>query len=345
MWSGRPGSDLFASHGILQLHSGGPALNVKSCHERLMQDPFTGLPTRISGRLLPGARERLDLQDDHRRRLEALARLGEAAAECGLRADSDRDLVLLAEDEVSLLEGAGAEWAALGGAIRALRASLPFRSLSDFGFSEAEENPLEEANPRMRQIGVGVEAWAFASVGEGSVYKFYLPREQKRIGSEFGFQRGEETVLQAAARLGDYRALLEKLLIIQALGGMATEVVAITPEGILVAKQSLGDSLPQGDDMSRDLPTGLIEIPSRFLRANRDHPRLLFLDDRPYLVADLHARNFVRATDGALRVIDLVAGPWPEAETIGAALAAEWLERVRADPSASPLPAAPDEEL
>ena len=41
---------------------------------------------------------------------------GEAAKECGRRADSDRNLVLLAEDVVSLLEGAGAEWAALGGA-------------------------------------------------------------------------------------------------------------------------------------------------------------------------------------------------------------------------------------
>jgi hypothetical protein len=126
---------------------------------------------------------------------------------------------------------------------------------------------------------------------------------------------------------------------------MATEVVAVTPEGILVAKQALGEPLPQGDDMSRDLPADLIEIPSRFLRANRDHPRLLVLDGRPYLVADLHARNFVRATDGALRVIDLVAGPWPAAGSMADPLASGWLERVRADPRASALPAARDEEL
>jgi hypothetical protein len=310
-----------------------------------MQDPFTGLPTRIRGRLLPGSRERLDLQDDHRRRLEALACLGAAAAECGLRADSDRDLVLLAEDEVILLEGAGAEWAALGAAIRALRACLPLRPLADFGFDETQDNPLEEANPRLHRIGVGVEAWAFASAGDGSVYKFYLPREEKRIGSEFGFRRGDETLALAEARLGDYRALLQKLLIIHALGGMATEVVAVTPEGILVAKQALGDPLAQGDDMSRDLPADLIEIPSRFLRANRDHPRLLFLRERPYLVADLHARNFVRGEDGSLRVIDLVAGPWPGADILADPLAAEWLDRVQADPNAPALPAAADAEL
>jgi hypothetical protein len=309
-----------------------------------MQDAFTGQPTRIRGPVLPGADGRAAIQDDHERRLEALARLGAAAAECDLRADSDRDLVLLAEDEVILLEGAGAPWAAFGAAIRAFRALLPLRALSDYGFPASEENPLEEANPALRRIGVGVEAWAFASA-DGSVYKFYLPREEKRVGSAFGFDRGEETLLLARARLGDYRALLEKLLIIQALGGMATEVVGLTPEGILVAKQALGEPMPQGDDMSRDLPGCLIEIPSRFLRADRDHPRLLFLAGRPFLVADLHARNFVRAADGTLRVIDLVAGPWPDGDPPRDPLIAAWLDRVRADPTATALPQAPDEEL
>jgi hypothetical protein len=310
-----------------------------------MEDAFTGQPTLIRGPVLPDAAGRAALQDDHERRLEALARLGEAAAECGLRADTDRDLVLLEKDEVILLEAAGPEWAALGAAIRAFRDRLPLRGLSDFGFAETEGNPLEEPNPRLRQIGIGVEAWAFEAVGEGSVYKFYRPREEKRIGSAFGFQRGGETLLRAEARLGDYCGLLEKLLLILALGGMATEVVAVTPEGILVAKQARGQTLPQGEDMSRDLPVGLVEIPSRFLRADRDHPRLHFLGGRPYLVADLHARNFVRGADGALRVIDLVAGPWPAEAQLGDPLIAEWLGRVRADPLAPALPGSPDSEL
>ncbi|MBX3751471.1 MAG: hypothetical protein KF897_15440 [Opitutaceae bacterium] len=309
-----------------------------------MQDPFTDQPTYIRGRLLPGAVERSALQDNHERRLEALARLGAAAAECGLRADTDRDLVLLAEDEVSLLESAGGAWAALGAAIRDFRGHLPLHPLESFGFPAEAENPLEESNPRLRRIGGGVEAWAYAA-DDGSVYKFYLPREEKRIGSAFGFRPGEESLLHAEAGLGDYRALLEKLLLIHLLGGMATEVVAVTPEGIIVAKQALGDPLPQGDDMSRRLPGGLIEIPSRFLRANRDHPRLLFHRDSAWLVADLHARNFVRGTDGALHVIDLVAAPWPQRETATHGLIADWLNRVRRDPEASALPSGNDDEL
>ena len=334
-----------------------------------MQDHFTGQITRIQGRSLPSDQARRDLQHDHERRLAALARLGAAATECGVRADSDRDLVLLAEDEVSLLEGAGGAWATFGAAIRELRALLPLRPLEDFGFPasplvsvEGENvsvatveletsNPLEEANPHLRRIGGGVEAWAFAAETDNSVYKFYLPREEGRIGSEFGFRRGEETTLRAEAGLGTYRGLLEKLLLVHALGGMATEVVAVTPEGILVAKQALGEPLAQGDDVSRVLPAGLIEIPSRFLRANRDHPRLFFLESsaggapRAFLVADMHARNFVRCVDGALRVIDLVAAPWPAAITEREPLIADWLGRVRSDPEASALPGAHDDEL
>lgn len=335
-----------------------------------MLDAFTGKITCIQGRALPGAEERARLQNDHERRLEALARLGTAAEKCDLRAhsDPDRDLVLLAEDEVALLESSGPEWAELGAAIRTFRELLPLHRLEDFGFHAEVEHPLEEPNARLRYLHSGVEASAFVAVDDASVYKFFLPREEHFVGSEFGFRRGDETVLQADAVLGSYRALLEKLLLVQALGGMATEVVAVTPEGIVVAKQVLGEPLPQGEDMSRALPAGLIEIPSRFLRANRDHPRLFFLEPgreagaareadvsgaarrvgegaRPFLVADLHARNFVRCSDGALRVIDLVAAPWPESDTRRDSLITEWLVRVRENPEATALGGARDEEL
>jgi hypothetical protein len=312
-----------------------------------MQDLFTGLPTCLKGRQLPGAEARRRLQHDHERRLEAFTQLRALAAQCGVATDPDRDLVTLPEDAISLLELSDPLWARLGEAIRSWRHLLPLRKLEDFGFPAGAENPLEEPNAHLHRIGGGVEAWAFADARDGSVYKFYRPieGEAKHVGSVFGFRRGDEAQWQAEAHTGDYGGLLEKLLLIQALDGMATEVVAVTPEGILIAKQVLGDPLPQGDDVSGVLPAGLIEIPSRFLRANRDHPRLFFLGSRAWLVADLHARNFVRASDGTLRVIDLVAAPWPVELMRGDGLISEWLERVRSDPAASVLPGAHDDEL
>ncbi len=315
-----------------------------------MQDLFTGRPTCVQGRRLPSPTERAGLQDDHQRRLAALHRLRAVATECGVAADPDRDLVTLPEDAVSLLELGDPLWARLGAAIREWRALTPLRALEDFGFPAGPAINLEEASPRLRYLHSGVEASAFVALADQSIYKFYRPAEgaDKLVGSTFAFRPGDEQLLQAEACPGDYRALFEKLLLIDALG-MATEIVGVTPEGIVVAKQVLGDPLPQGDDTSRLLPPRLIEIPSRFLRANRDHPRLLFHgadgggQARAWLVADMHARNFVRGADGALHVIDIVAAPWPEPP--GGPLIADWLARVRADPQAGVLGTVADAEL
>lgn len=277
--------------------------------------------------------------------MAALDRLRALAAQCGVATDPDRDLVTLPEDAISLLELGDPLWAQLGDAIRAWRALVPLRALEDFGFPNDSTLNLEGSNPQFGYLHSGVEASAFFSRTSQSIYKFYRPAvgTEKLIGSTFFFCRDEERLLRAEARPGSYRDLLEKLILIDALG-MATEIVAVTPEGILVAKQVLGEPLPHGDDMSRRLPAGLIEIPSRFLRADRDHPRLFFLRGRPFLVADLHARNFVRGTDGALHVIDLVAAPWPVADAATVEIAG-WIERKRANPHAPALPDAPDDEL
>jgi len=312
-----------------------------------MQDLFTSAPTCLRGRRLPGPGEHRQLQDDHVRRLEALDRLRARAEECRVATDPDRDLVTLPEDTLSLLELGDPVWAELGKSIRAWRELVPLRRLEDFGFEAEAENPLEEPNPRMRRFGGGVEAWVFVGEEDGSVYKFYRPLEgpDKKIGSAFGFRRGEEGAAQAEARHGSYRDLFEKFLLIGALGGMPIEVVAATPEGVVVVKQTLGDPLEQGDDVSGRLPEGLIEIPSRFLRADRDHPRLCFCGDRAYLVADLHARNLVRAADGKLRVIDLVGAAWPADGPGADPSITAWLERVRLDPAAGLLAPVRDEDL
>src|ERR1700679_716883 len=180
-----------------------------------MQDAFTRKSTIISGPILPDAAGRASLQDDHKRRLEALARLRAAAAKCGLRADTDRDLVLIEEDEVILLENAGPDWTEFVRAIREFRVLLPLLRLSTFGFSEALESSPDE-NSKMRKIGGGVEAWAFESSNDCSIYKFYWPRDEIRIGSEFDFFPDNESLYFAKAGVGEYRALFEKLLVIQA---------------------------------------------------------------------------------------------------------------------------------
>lgn len=308
-----------------------------------MQDPFTGKPTHLEGPRLPGAEGWAAVLDGHRERLRALDQLGEAAAQCGIRADSDRDLILVREDEVGLLEATGPEWAAFGDAIRAFRRRLPVVPLEDFGFRSDLDDPFEANTAQLARIGGGVEALAFVD-GRRSVYKFFHFREGGAVGATFDFAPGEVALLQAEAVPGDYRMLLEKLRLTHVFG-IPTEVVAITPEGILVAKQTLGRALPDKTDVSGLDPARLIPVPSRFLRTNRDHPRLAFLDGTPWLVADTHDRNIVIAEDGSWRIIDLVAAPFPSAWLERLPSLRQWIERARHDPGTPALASVDDSEL
>jgi len=310
-----------------------------------MQDPFTGQPTCIQGGRLPTDAERSALHDDHRRRLEALARFRTAAARVGIGTDPDDDLVHWAADEVGLLADADPWWHELDEAASAFRATLPLLALEDFGFPPEVEDLLSETSPRLRPISSGVEATAFEAA-DHSIYKFFMPRDDGRIGGSFAFHRGEETALLAVASDGSYQAMLEKFDLILRLDGMPTEVLGVTRrEGVLITKQTLGERLAEGADTSGVQPSALIPLPARFLRAHRDHPRLYFRDGEPWLVADLHAKNLVRAADGQLRAIDLLAAPFPADLVAAEPLLADWLERVRRDPSADALRGSHDDDL
>jgi len=306
-------------------------------------DPFSGHPTHLEGARLPGAEGWAAVLDGHRQRLRALDQLGEKAAECSFAAHQDRSLVLAVEDEVGLLEFAENRWRELGEAIRAFRATLPMVRLEDFGFDSESEDPFEANTPSLQRIGGGVEALAFVDPRR-SVYKFFLFREGGDVGATFAFARGEGDLLQATAVPGSYRRLFEKLKLTHQFG-IPTEIAGITPEGILVAKQTLGQMLPENTKVSDLDPERLIPIPSRFLRADRDHARLAFLDGEPWLVADTHDRNIVVAEDGSWRVIDLVAAPLPPEWLGQMALFRDWIERARRDPRAEVLAAVNDDEL
>ena len=306
-------------------------------------DPFTGHPSHLAGARFPGAEGWAAVLDGHGQRLRALDQLGEKATECSFAAHQDRSLVLAREDEVGLLELAEDRWRELGEAIRRLRATLPLIRLEDFGFDSDSEDPFEANTARLRRIGGGVEALAFADTGN-SVYKFFLFREGGEVGATFAFARGDGEVLQATAVPGTYRRLLEKLRLTH-LVGMPTEIAGITGEGVLVAKQTFGRMLPENTDVSGLDPGRFIPIPSRFLRADRDHPRLAFLDGEAWLVADAHDRNVVVAEDGTWRVIDLVAAPLPAGWLDMMPLFREWIGRARQDPRAEVLAAVNDDEL
>lgn len=306
-------------------------------------DRFSGRQTSLVGSCLPNTEEWTAILDGHRRRLRALDQLGQNATQCGVRTDKERDLLRIQEDEVGVLANEGGAWAAFDKAIREFRQSLPIVPLSAFGFGLDGGDPFEGGNTELRRIGSGVEALAFAD-SENSVYKFFLFREGGNVGATFVFTRGEGGLLQATATPSSYRMLFEKLRLIHQFG-IPTEIIGITPESIVVAKQTFGRRLPEKEDVSGLNPELLIPIPSRFLRADRDHPRLAFVDGDPWLIADTHDRNIVIDETGVKRIIDLVAAPLPPEWLGQMRLFADWIERARRDPRAEVLAAVDDADL
>jgi hypothetical protein len=309
----------------------------------MQKDPFTGGETFLEGPRLPGGEAWTGILDRHGERLRALDQMGAKARQCAIGTDKDHALVVAQGDEVGLLELAEPRWAEFGDAIRAFRATLPLVRLEDFGFDSELDDPFESNTARLHRIGGGVEALAFANAQQ-SVYKFFLFREGGDVGATFRFDRGDDGLLVATAVPGSYRRLFEKLRLTHIVG-MPTELAGITPEGVLVAKQTYGKPLPEKHDVSGLDPDRFIPIPSRFLRADRDHPRLAFLDGEPWLVADTHDRNVVRDERGELRVIDLVAAPLTFALLDRAPLFRDWVQRAKQDPRAEILAPVNDDEL
>ncbi|MBA3848465.1 MAG: hypothetical protein C0502_00535 [Opitutus sp.] len=309
----------------------------------MQKDPFTGGETFLEGPRLPDGEAWAGILDRHGQRLRALDQMGAKAAQCAFGTRQDRALVLAQGDEVGLLELAEPRWAELGAAIRAFRRTLPLVRLEDFGFDSEADDPFESNTARLHRIGGGVEALAFADARQ-SVYKFFLFREGGDVGATFAFARGADGLLLATAVPGGYRRLFEKLRLTHIVG-MPTEIIGVTHEGVLVAKQTCGKLLPEKHDVSGLDPDRLIPIPSRFLRADRDHPRLAFLDGEPWLVADTHDRNVVRDERGALRVIDLVAAPLGADLLDRTPLFRDWVGRARLDPRAEVLAPVNDDEL
>jgi hypothetical protein len=309
----------------------------------MQKDPFTGGETFLEGPQLPSGEAWGRILDGHGQRLRALDQVGAAARQCAIGTDKDHALVVAQGDEVGLLEAAEPRWAEFGDAIRAFRATLPLVRLEDFGFDSELDDPFESNTARLHRIGGGVEALAFAD-RQRSVYKFFLFREGGDVGATFRFDWDEHGHLRATAVPGSYRRLFEKLRLTHIVG-MPTEIAGITHEGVLVAKQTYGRPLPEKQDVSGLDPDRFIPIPSRFLRADRDHPRLAFLDGEPWLVADTHDRNIVRDEHGALRVIDLVAAPLTRTLLDRAPLFADWIGRAKLDPRAEVLAPVNDDEL
>jgi hypothetical protein len=148
------------------------------------------------------------------------------------------------------------------------------------------------------------ESVVFIDRKNGAVHKVFKFNAQQGVGTRFE--------INAEGRLdtgrGGVSDLLEKIYVINAIGGTPTELLGLTEDGELVVKQpygggagKIGASERQGAEQTH----GLIFVPNRVVSS----PYRSFytsIGGLDFLVGDLHPGNFHRDTFHRVRILDTI---------------------------------------
>lgn len=294
-------ADFEAAHGRLpSLAKASTQVYTPSSYDTAAPDPFTGIPSLITGQRLTREQGRA-IGHAHAQRLRA-----------GLPNSPDTrqaSPALAASRERTLNVGQGS-------------AGTPVRIpiLSAAQFSRLQNLPL---------IGEGDEAKVYADRTRGTVYKVlqgYAPVPGVIGSPAIGvwpqvYYTANGQLDYAFAPADRPRQLVVRLAVQTLVGGTPTEIVGVGPEGHIILKQPLSPAPGIGRDenfidnsglsIARNR-AGLVEIPKALL-ADPQSPRvfLAVVEGRPWLLMDLHPDNFVGDNQAQGRINDAIVGQLP----------------------------------
>ena len=123
-----------------------------------------------------------------------------------------------------------------------------------------------------------------------------------------GFEREEEGEFQIELRDADLNHTLDKLSVLNITGGHPTEIVGLAETGdYLIAKQPLAFSY---EDYHQDLKAAIARMKGIFPRQChfRKEVVVVWSEDEPWFVGDLHRRNVMRDSTSRPCVIDALIG-------------------------------------
>jgi hypothetical protein len=201
------------------------------------------------------------------------------------------------------------EWLATVARQSELR-EVPLISLENFGIHHDADGI--RSSTFLTALPSGAEASPYFDKDWGAVYKFFDLRLNGSLGKKIeliGNPEGEYDVVLSDATLQD---TLEKLTILNAAGAHPTEIVGLSDTGdYLIAKQPW--AYPHKGYLA-DRDTAIVAIhgitpPITNLRRT---VAVTWVDDRAWLVSDLHQRNIMRDQTGAPTIIDALIGTVPD---------------------------------
>jgi hypothetical protein len=192
---------------------------------------------------------------------------------------------------------------------RSKERDVPLISLDCFGIHHDEDGL--RSSSILTALPSGAEAIPYFDKEWGVVYKLFDLRVDGSLGKRLELIRlseGEYDLLPRDATLKD---TLEKLAVLNEAGAHPTEIVGLSDSGdYLIAKQPW--AYPREDfETDRKIAVSKIQgiIPEFTGPGFRHTVVVMWLENRSWLVGDLHERNIMRDQDGTPTIIDALIGP------------------------------------
>lgn len=175
----------------------------------------------------------------------------------------------------------------------------------------------EEADTAWEFVADGQEAFVYRNPAEPAVVYKFVPRVVFTDGRNGAWGIDVVFATDGAFKKELSRrpeSFFEKLWLLERLG-LPTEVLGLTQGGTLVVRQAAVVENWSRSAAAKTGGVGLHAVPDNITRAAGDtaaESRIVVIDGRFFLMADLHDENIMADATGSLRIIDAAVAEIPE---------------------------------
>lgn len=174
---------------------------------------------------------------------------------------------------------------------------------------EHDEDGLQSSVADLVALPSGAEASPYYDPQSNSVYKLFDLRPNGSLGKKISLELNDQQEFEVVLKDAVLRDTLEKLRILNDIGGHPTEIVGLSDNGdYLIAKQPLALGMREYyADKKAAIATVRGVVPSA--TGLRRNVVVVWLWDQGWLIDDLHERNIMRSAEGEPTIIDALVGP------------------------------------
>lgn len=182
--------------------------------------------------------------------------------------------------------------------------------LEKLGIYHDADGLMSSSGP-LQALTSGAEACPYFDPDWKVVYKLFDLRANGSLGKKISLESNDEGEFEICVRDAVLKDTLEKLSVLNEAGAHPTEIVGLSDNGdYLIAKQPLAGAMVNFLE-DRDIATCFIHGVNPEGTGLRQRVTVIWLNEQPWLVSDLHERNIMRDLDGHPTIIDALIGPVP----------------------------------